>query len=45
MALQFAADGCDGFILGDYACYTPGRAEWDRMRNLLGMELAVPADR
>ena len=43
--LQFAADGCDGFILGDYACYTPGRAEWDRLKGLLEMSFETPAER
>lgn len=35
--LQLASDGCDGFVLGDYACYTPGKAEWKILSKILGI--------
>lgn len=33
--LQLATDGCDGFISGSYACFTPGREQWNVLCELL----------
>jgi len=33
--LQLAADSCDGFILGSYTCFTPGKEQWKVLCELL----------
>ncbi len=35
LELQLAADSCDGFILGSYACYTPGKEAWEKLKKCL----------
>ena len=35
VVLQLAADGCDGFVSGSYTCYTPGKEQWEELREFL----------
>lgn len=33
--LQLAADSCDGFILGSYTCFTPGKENWKVLKKYI----------
>lgn len=40
--LQLAADSCDGFVSGSYSCFTPGKKQWEELRELLDFPKKIP---